>query len=155
MKKQFEELKAFLDENHVDYELFEHEPVYTSEQAAKTRGVELKTGVKALVFKILEKDRFILALVPADKKVDAEKLSELVGSKIKLATPDEVLVKCKCEIGSVHPFGNLFGLQTYMDKGILENKSVNFNAGLHEISLRMSPKYILELVKPVLGEFSR
>jgi len=155
MKKQFEDLKKFLDENNADYELFEHEPVFTSEQASKVRGVELKTGVKALVFKIKEKNTFIMALVPADKKVDSNKLSKIIGSEIKLASPDEVLKKCGCEIGSVHPFGNVFGLKTYMDKGILENESVNFNAGLHEFTLRMSPSVILELVKPEIGEFSK
>jgi Ala-tRNA(Pro) deacylase len=156
MQKQFEELKSFLDKNKVAYIVFEHEPVYTSEQAAIVRNVPLKTGVKALVFKTVnktEKNRFILALVSADKKVDAERLTEIVGSKIRLASPDEVLHICRCEIGSIHPFGNLFKLKTYMDKRILENEEVNFNAGLHTISIRMRSKDLLNLIKPVLGDF--
>lgn len=44
-------IKELLNSNGITYEVSEHEPVYTSEQAAKVRGVELKTGVKALVLK--------------------------------------------------------------------------------------------------------
>ena len=154
MKKQFDDLKKFLDERNVEYELFEHEPVYTSEQASRVRGVELKTGVKALVFMIKESGKFILALVSADRKVDTARLSEFLGKKIRLASPDDVLKRCGCEIGSVHPFGNLFGIETYMDKGILENNMVNFNAGLHEISIKMHSKDLSGLINPILCEIS-
>jgi len=153
MQKEFDALKRFLDKNIVEYHVSEHEPVFTSEQAAHVRGVELKTGVKSLIFKT-EDEKFIDALVAADKKIDAKKLSDIIGKKVKLATSDEVLRVCKCEIGSVHPFGNLFGLKTYMDKGILENEEINFNAGLHEFSIRMKSRDLLNMLKPVLGEFS-
>ncbi|MEM7819617.1 MAG: YbaK/EbsC family protein [Candidatus Aenigmatarchaeota archaeon] len=154
MKKQFKELKKFLDENNVKYFISEHEPVYTSEQAAKVRGVELKTGVKALIFKVLaEKPYFIHVLIPGDKRADINKIKNIVGHKTKLASSYEVLRVCGCEIGSVHPFGNLFNLGTYMDKKNLENEFVNFNAGLHTISIRMSSKDMKKLINPVVGDF--
>ncbi|MEM2215873.1 MAG: YbaK/EbsC family protein [Nitrososphaerota archaeon] len=148
-------LKKFLDDNGVVYRVYEHEPVYTSEQAARVRRVELKTGVKALIIKTPD-ERFILGLVAADRKIDLAKLAKIVGvKKLKLATPIEVLEKTGCEIGSVHPFGNLYNLQTYLDRSVLENTWVNFNAGLHTVSIHMKTEDLVRLVKPVIADFSK
>ena len=147
-------MKEFLDSRNIAYELSEHEPVYTSVQAAAVRGAALKTGVKALVFSIEKtaKKEFILVLVPADRRADISRLPD--AGSAKLAKPDEVLAVTGCEAGSVHPFGNLFGLKIFMDKKILENEYVNFNAGLHTASISMRSSELVELVKPVLGCFS-
>jgi Ala-tRNA(Pro) deacylase len=155
MEREFRQLKNFLDEHKINYTVSEHEPVYTSEQAAKVRGVPIKTGVKALVFKVLAEEPYYIHVdIPADRKASFEKLEKLIGYKIKLARPEEVLGVCGCEIGSVHPFGNLFKLDVYMDERILENETVNFNAGLHTISIKMSPNDLKLLVKPILGDFT-
>jgi hypothetical protein len=43
-QKEMEAIKKFLEDKNIKYELLVHEPVYTSEQAAKARGSELKKG---------------------------------------------------------------------------------------------------------------
>jgi len=48
---QLKLIRKLIAQNSIPFEVSEHEPVYTSEQAAKVRGVELRTGVKALVFR--------------------------------------------------------------------------------------------------------
>jgi len=152
---QLRQVKELLDQNGIAYKVSEHSPVYTSEQAAKVRGIELKTGVKALVFKT-EQGSFILGLIAADKKMDVKKLAKIVGTrKLELASPQDVLKVTGCEIGSVHPFGNLFGLPTYMDPSVLENDSVNFNAGLHTVSVYMKARDLVKAIKPRITEFSK
>jgi Cys-tRNA(Pro) deacylase len=130
-------VKRLLEEKDIDYDISEHEPVYTSEKAAQVRGVGLRTGVKALILKTRE-GRFLLALVRADKRADLERIAQMEGTKhVRLASPEEVLRVTGCEIGSVPPFGHVTKLRTYFDKDILENEYVNFNAGLHTVSVRM------------------
>jgi Ala-tRNA(Pro) deacylase len=147
MDKEFFEIRSFLDRQKAAYEVFEHEPVYTSEQAAQVRGEELKTGVKSLVFKADQE--FILILVPGDKRADMNKIRNITGKRnIRMATKEEVLQVCNCEIGSVHPFGNLMKIKTYMDHTILQNDHVNFNVGLHTMTVRMSPLVLKNLVNP-------
>ncbi|MEM3154282.1 MAG: YbaK/EbsC family protein, partial [Candidatus Woesearchaeota archaeon] len=106
----FERIKKLLDDNKIQYVVLTHEPVYTSEQAAKMRGkgieIGLKRGAKAMIFKC--KDKFVQCILPANKIVDVKKLKALVGCTPKLASPEEVLKLTDCEIGSVPPFGNLF-----------------------------------------------
>ena len=152
---QLKLIRKHLDKNNVPYSLSVHEPVYTSMQAAKIRKVELKTGVKALVLKTKE-GNFILGLVAADKKINFTKLAKILETKsLQLALPNEVLKITGCEVGSVHPFGNLYNLPTYLDISILENDMVNFNAGLHTVTIQMKAKDLIEVIKPTTQNFSK
>lgn len=117
------------EKSGVEYQLYEHEPVYTSQEAAKVRGVELKTGCKSMVLKTKD-GKFILANITADKRIDLRKLEKIIGTKLNFATKEEVLQTTNCESGSVPPFGKLFGLPTFPDESVLENDFVNFNIGV-------------------------
>ena len=152
---QLKLIKELLNSNGITYEVSEHEPVYTSEQAAKVRGVELKTGVKALVLKT-EEGSFVMGLIAADKRIDLKKLAKIARTKkLRLASPQEVLKITGCEVGSVHPFGNLHRLPTYLDNSVLENNMVNFNAGLHTVSIQMKAKDLVKAIRPVIEIFSK
>jgi len=157
----------------VDYKLYDHQPVYTSEQAAKVRGVELKTGVKAMVLKkkfSIGQDAtfetkvslggpYFLADLAADRRLDFKKLEELLDSpvkKLEFAKKEEVIAVTGCEAGSVHPIGRLFGLDTYLDESVLENEFVNFNIGLLTKSVRIKKDDLVRILESkVLGSFSK
>ncbi|MBI2579737.1 MAG: hypothetical protein HYW27_02440 [Candidatus Aenigmarchaeota archaeon] len=154
MKEQFEGIKRLLDERGLRYEVSEHEPVYTSQDAARIRGEDIRTGVKALIFKT--KDSFILCLVPGDRKIDMKKMKAVIKGDAHLANPQEVLECTGCEVGSVHPIGAIMDVgRTYADKRILDNEYVNFNAGLHTASIRMKSKDFMDIVKPEIVDYSR
>ncbi len=153
MQRQFESIKRLLDKKGMEYEVSEHEPVYTSEDAARIRGEDIKTGVKALIFKT--KNSFIMCLVPGDRKIDMKKLKAIINSDAHLASPEEVLECTGCEIGSVHPVGTLMSLKTYADRRIFENEYVNFNAGLHTVSIRMKSSDFMRLISPGVVDYAR
>ncbi len=150
----FERIKEVLNKEKIEYEVMEHKPVYTSKEAAQARGTELKQGCKALVCKTEE--GFIQACVSAAKELDIEKLQKFtLFKKIELANASEVKKVTGCNIGSVPPFGNLFGLKVYFDKSVMENDIAAFNAGSHTRSIKMKAKDLAKVVNPVMGEFSR
>ncbi len=149
MEEVTKKVKGMLEGKGVEYKLLEHEPVYTSEQAAKVRGVSARTGVKALVVKP-DRGKFLLVLVRADKRADLKAVAEKEGVRhVKLAKPEEVLEVTGCEIGSVPPFGHLTPLKTYMDRDILDENEVNFNIGEHTKSVRMKAQDLLKVINPV------
>jgi len=153
VKEEADRILQIFRENNVCYQLYEHKPVYTSEEAAKLRGVELKTGCKSMILK--RKDgKFILANVAADKKIDFKKLESLLGVKLSFATKEEVLKTTNCESGSVPPFGRLFGLPTFLDESVLENDFVNFNIGLLTKSVKISKQDLLRVMDPIILKFS-
>ena len=146
-------IKELLIKNNFKFKLFVHKAVFTSIEAANERGLDLKQGVKALIFK---GEKFIMALCPSDKKVNTKKLSRLIGAKnLKLVSPEEVFKITNCKVGSVHPFGFLHGLDTYLDEGILENEIVDFNIGLHEESVSMRSVDLVKVIKPKILSFSK
>jgi Ala-tRNA(Pro) deacylase len=152
---QVNSVKKFLNYNKISYSISEHEPVFTSKQAAKVRQSKLKTGVKALMLKS-EKGAFIMGLVAADRRLDLKKLAKIVETKkLQLASPQEVLNVTGCEVGSVPPFGNLFGLTIYLDHSVLISGMVNFNAGLHTISIQMKGKDLIKVLEPIIDSFSK
>lgn len=152
---EVKKIKELLDSKNISYKISEHEPVFTSEQAAKVRNVDLKTGVKALVMKTKE-GKLIMGLIAADRKIDLKKLANIVKTKsLKLANPEEVLKKTGCKIGSVHPFGIIHNLSTYLDLSVLESEYVNFNIGMHTKSIQMKSKDLVEVINPYKEEFSK
>jgi len=143
-------IEKILKDSGFEHKILEHEAVYTSEEAAAIRGVELKSGVKALVLRTKE-GKFIMGLCPGDKRLDLGAIARLEGTKkVSLASPEQVLEVTDCRIGSVPPFGHPKRLKTYMDRDVLKNEWVNFNIGLHTKSANMKSKDLKSLLKPVL-----
>lgn len=142
----------------IEYKLYEHAPVYTSEEASRVRDVELKTGVKAML--VREKSPgsiYLLADIAADRRIDFAKLESLAHVKhFRFATREEVLSKTNCEPGSVHPLGSLFSIQTFLDNSVLENEFVNFNIGMLTKSVRIRSRDLLKVMQPdLLADFSK
>ena len=140
----FRQIIDALDREKMEHEVIEHKPVYTSQEAADARGTTLEQGCKALICK-LEKG-FVQVVVGASMELDFKKLKkELHIQFAELATADDVKKVSGLSIGAVPPFGNLFGLKVYMDKSVLKNKEVAFNAGLHTKSIKMKAGDLLKV----------
>jgi len=143
----FDRLRDRLQQGGVAYTVLRHEPVYTSEQAAAVRGTSLASGAKALLVKA--GDRFVLLVLPADRKLDSKRARTALSVKaLRFATKEEVLELTGLEPGSIPPFGSLFGMATYCDPALAESGFINFNAGDHAISVQMTYEDYLRVEKP-------
>lgn len=134
-------LIELLESHKVVFESFEHEPVRTSEEAAKIRpGYTLKQGTKALIVKLYLRggvEKYVMLVVPGDARFDSKKVKKLFDAKdLRFATEEEVAqVTGGVQVGGVPPFGSLFGLETTMDPHVKENERVIFNAGDRKVSV--------------------
>ena len=150
-----QKLLDLFEENRIEYQLYKHEPVYTSEQASRVRGVEPKTAVKSMVLRTRE-GKYILANIAADRKMDIKKLEKIVNTKgLRFATKEEVMAITNCEPGSVHPFGKLFDIDTYLDESVLENDFVNFNIGMLTRSVKIRKDDLVRLLQSKIADFSK
>src|SRR5436305_9129103 len=137
MATVFDRLETFLRDAGIPFQVLRHEAVFTSEQAAAVRGTPLGSGAKALI--VRAGDRFVLLVLPADRKLDNRKAKTALGVRdLRFATKEEVLEKTGLLPGSIPPFGSLFDLPTYCDPALSEHASINFNAGDHSISVSMT-----------------
>ncbi|MCP4676767.1 MAG: hypothetical protein GY854_14885 [Deltaproteobacteria bacterium] len=125
-----------LKSNGVQFKLMEHEPVYTSEQAARVRGTPLESGAKALVCKAGED--FVMFVMPASSKLFTRGVRKTLGiQRLRFATREELLALTGLEPGCVPPFGSLFGLTTWCDEKLTGEPRINFNIGDHSVSVGM------------------
>jgi Ala-tRNA(Pro) deacylase len=148
----FEKIKKILDEKKLKYSVKVHEPVYTSKQAAKVRGDKLKQGAKAIIMKTAK--GFVLVVLSAERKIDSKKLRKVLDSKkISFANLEELKIFALVP-GSVPPFGSVLGLKTYVDKSLLENKEISFNAGSLTNSIMLNLKDYLAVENPIIEDFS-
>lgn len=152
-------ITALLSERGFWFETFEHEAVRTSEEAAAIRpNHTIEQGTKALIVRVREKGekKFVMVVVPGDKKFDPKKLKEKFGlSDLRFATEEEVATITDGVMpGGVPPFGNLFGLAVYADESIFNNEKIIFNAGDRRFSVAMYSQDYNVLVKPNRGSIT-
>lgn len=151
LTKQITEL---LQSNNMWFETFEHEPVRTSEEAAKIRtGYSLHQGAKAIIIRVKISDsnkKFAMLVFPGDLHFNNDKVKKLFGAKdIRFATEEEVgRITDGVLPGGVPPFGNLFNLEVVVDPQLLQNEKIVFNAGDRSFSVGMRSEDYKTLVKP-------
>lgn len=147
-------IKTLLEKNGFWFECFEHEPVRTSEEAAKIRpDYSLRQGAKAIIVRVKEKGGkkyFSMLVIPGDKRFNTDKVKELLNTKdIRFATEEEVKeITEGVEPGGVPPFGNLFGLKVIADPSLFKNEKIIFNAGDRSYSVAMHSNDYRDIVKP-------
>lgn len=156
----FDKIKKLLDEHKMKYDMLEHEPVRTSQEAAEVRerlrgtpvAESMKKGAKAMI--VRSEGKFYQLIISAAKKIDFSKVKKILNtSSASFASPEEVQKITDCVPGSVPPFGNLFNIPVYVDKSLLENKEIDFNAGEQTISIFMKLEDWLKIVKPEIVDF--
>jgi len=152
--KVLDKILELLDSAEVYYQKLEHEPVYTSEDAAKIRDTNASQGAKALILYADKKP--VLVVVPGDKKVDFKKYKTLTGTKdLRMATPEEVLELTGLEIGSIPPVGRAMDLPSYYDKSFEEKDVAAFNAGAHTVSVVMNAADLIKVEEPILADLTK
>lgn len=153
-QKVFDRIVSLLRENNISYKLFEHEPVFTSDEAANVRGTNPAAGAKALIFRADE--NFIMLVLPGNKRVDSKKFKKDFDIKdLRFASPEQVEeITNGVKIGAVHPIGSLHRLPVYVDPSLGENEKIVFNAGLHEKSIEIAYRDYIGLVKPKVANFA-
>lgn len=123
---------SFLGRRDVDYETIGHRHTLTSHQTADEAHVRCGQLAKGVLF--CDDEDYILAVVPASTRVDANALSELLGQRaLTLAGEDEVsLMFPDCEVGAIPPLGTAYGIDTVVDAELLVQDDVYFEGGDHQ-----------------------
>lgn len=147
-------VKSFLDEHDVDYEHTEHEPVYTAQEVAEVEHVPGRQVAKVVI--LTDGDESIMALLPATRKIQLEKIRRAAGNDaLRLASEEEFAdTFAGCEIGAMAPFGNLYDVPVFVDQSLREDETITFNAGTHSDAITMSYADFERLVDPVAADYS-
>ena len=146
----------FLETAKVKYEPVEHRKVFTAYDKAATLRVPQKMVGKTLVMKINKE--MGLVSIPANKNLDKNKFKKTAKAK-KVDFISEKIIKNKLKgvkVGAIPPFGNLWKLPTFVDRGLIKNPKIIVNAGDYKWSIKLSPASLKKLIPDlVIGNFSK
>lgn len=143
-----EKLKKFLDENGIKYLSIKHSLAYTAQEIAASAHIHGKELAKTVIIKI--NGEMAMAVLPANFRINLKLLSKATGGKkVELADEQEFAERFSgCAPGAMPPFGNLYGMQVWVEPTLSEDEEIAFNAGSHTELIRLAYKDFERLVKP-------
>lgn len=147
-------LKEYLDENDIEYGVMTHEAAFTAQQMAAAQGV---TGWQVAKTVVLYCDgEFLMVVLQAPTRVDFDRIKEILACEdVRLATESEMTELFPgVEVGAESPFGNLYNLPVYVDRGLAEAPKIVFNAGTHIETIQLKYEDFDRLVRPRVVEIS-
>ncbi len=147
-------VREFLEKNGVEYMNIMHTPAYTAQGTAHAVHISGKEIAKTVILKV--DDTFIMAVVPANRRVILELVMDLYGAKnVELASEEEFKILFPdCEIGAMPPFGNLYQMDIIVSEELTRDKEIAFNAGTHTELIRMDFRDYMKLLKPKIHNFT-
>ena len=148
------EVKSYMEENSINGEIimFKAEQAKTSASAAEHLGCEVAQIAKSIVLKA---EKPILVILSGDVRVDLKKLSEVIGEKAKLASPEYVSEEVGFIIGGVPPMGFDRPVRILIDKSIERFSEVFSSGGSRDSILKIDVNELKNVVKGEIVDVSK
>ena len=149
-----QKLKDFLDSHNVKYVTTSHSLAYTAQDIAASAHITGKELAKTVMVKI--DDKMAMAVLPASYRVSFDLLKDAAGaSKVELAQEQEFRdMFPELEVGAMPPFGNLYGMDVFVDESLSEDDEIAFNSGSHTELMKLAYGDFERLVKPTPAKFA-
>ncbi len=146
-------LTEYLDRNSIKYMQVSHSPAYTASEIAATAHLSGKDVAKTVIAK--RDDTIIMLVLPSNAMVDFHGLrTTMEANAVRLASEAEFnALFPECEVGAMPPFGNLFGIDVIVDRALVGQHEIAFNAGNHRELIRMKYEDFERLVRPRILTF--
>jgi Ala-tRNA(Pro) deacylase len=143
----------YLNENKVHYEILHHPEAVTAQRIAQAEHVKGRYHAKVVMVKSGEQR--LMMVVPADHQIDLEKVKKVIGRAASLDKEREFKsLFSDCAIGAMPPFGNIYGLPTYLDRSLAQQDYIVFEAGTHTDAIKMSYRDYEKIAKPQIEDLA-
>jgi Ala-tRNA(Pro) deacylase len=141
-------VKEFLDNQGIDYEIILHRRADTARGTASASHIPASKLAKTVITKV--DGRLQMAVLPANRQLDLALLKATTGARsVALASEAEFQSSFPgCEPGAMPPFGNMYGLPVWVDEEVAANAQMVFNAGTHTELVRLAYQDFARLVAP-------
>ena len=142
-----------LDENKVRYEVLQHPEAVSAQRIAQAEHVKGRHHAKVVIVK--SGDTHLMMVLPADHHIDLEKVEKAVGKAVSLGREHQFKsLFPDCVTGAMPPFGNLYGLPTYVDQSLAGQDYIVFEAGTHTDAFKMNYRDYERIVKPEVHDLA-
>jgi Ala-tRNA(Pro) deacylase len=142
-----------LNENKVQYEILHHSEAITAQRIAQAEHVKGRHQAKVVMVKA--GDQHLMMVLPADHLIDLDKVEKITGKPVSLDKENDFKsLFPDSAIGAMPPFGNLYGLPTFVDKHLAEQDYIVFEAGTHTDAIILSYRDYEKIVKPKVEDLA-
>ncbi|UCH52250.1 MAG: YbaK/EbsC family protein [Pseudomonadota bacterium] len=139
-------VEQLLQQRVVPYAVVPHPHAETSRDSAKSAHIPPERLAKAVV--LADAKGFVMAVVPADRHVGVDRLSQRLGRQLKLVDESRIAPIFKdCDVGAIPPLGMAYGMETVVDDSLVGQPEIYFEAGDHEDLVCVSGEQFLALLK--------
>jgi Ala-tRNA(Pro) deacylase len=147
-------LERLLEESGAEFEVIDHPLAFTAQEEAAASHVPGRHWAKTVA--VLVEGEPALAVVPATRRLDLDKMRRVVGSdRVEIAREAEFQgLYPDCDLGAMPPFGELYGQRTFIDEMLREEERIAFHAGDHRTAVEMSYSDFERLCQPVPADLS-
>lgn len=147
-------LKKFLEDNNIKYVVISHSTAYTALEVAELAHISGRELAKTVMVKI--DGKLAMIVLPAAYMIDLTCLNKAMGvDRVDLANEDDFIdMFPDCEIGAMPPFGNLYGMEVFIEPSLEKDKEIAFNAGNHRELIKLLFEDFDRLVQPKRLTFS-
>ena len=131
-------IKEYLDQNGIAHKVIRHPLAFTATSVAGAAHIPGKEMAKTVVVSL--DGHLAMAVVPATRKVDLERLRQAAGAvSVELASEREFVPDFpECEPGAMPPLGPLYGMEVFVETHLAKDKEIAFNAGSHTELISMN-----------------
>jgi Ala-tRNA(Pro) deacylase len=150
----YQRLEKLLLEKGARYRVVTHHGAVTAQEQARESRTSGWKVAKVLIVK--ERDGYVMAVVPAACVLDLNRLKGLIGhGEARLAEMEEIRsVISDCVPGAIPPFGEMFGLRTFVDRSLLNTGEITMPAGDPATAIRMRSTEFRRIAEFRVGDFA-
>jgi Ala-tRNA(Pro) deacylase len=150
----YQRLENLLLEKGARYRVIIHHGAVTAQEQARESRTSGWKVAKVLIVK--ERDGYVMAVLPAACVLDLNRLKGLIGhGEARLADMEEIRsVIPDCVPGAIPPFGEMFGLRTFVDRALLNTGEITMPAGDLATAIRMRSSEFRRIADPRVGDFA-
>lgn len=128
----------------IAHEIIDHEETLSA--AAEAAATQRPPQQVAKTVVLHDQGVYLLAVIPASRRLDLHKVRELLGASgsLQLATEAQMAADFPAlEVGAVPPVGPLMPAAEVVDRGVLDEESVLCAGGDHRHSVLLDPRDIV------------
>jgi len=149
-------IQEFLCRQHVPFQRLVHQPAPSSSRRANTVRTMGRQVAKTVLLQNSD-GQFLMAVLPADKKIDWSRIEQTTGKAgWNLATEQQASTIFEdCETGAWPPFGSLYGVHTLVDDSFEPDSQILVEGNHRHEDYKLSFGDYLKAAQPAKGSISR
>jgi len=142
---EIERVRAFIRERNPLLNIIEFDTdTSTAPLAAEALGTEVGQIAKSILLKAKD-DKFFMIVSAGDARIDNKAVKNLIGSRVRMASGEEVLDVTGFNIGGVCPFALKRDIPVYLDESLRRYDVVYAAAGTGNTALPITYQELCDI----------